>query len=221
MRVVEASPPIARIATSRSLPHVPPAACLVIPDAPRGGRTCSAGHRQQARRGSSSSPGPLLVPARSGQAFLGWPPPIALVAGIGLIIVAIADNQSATAGFHPNALFWAGTLLIFVPPAVRILTARTRPSETIALLVTLRWPCTPSRSSTARRNSRFTTSSSTGARPPTFCRPVASSAITRSCRRAPATRPWKRLRPSWRISAAWTSSVPVLSQSGSRGSHSW
>jgi len=59
------------------------------------------------------------------------------MAAMGLIIVAIADNQAATEGFHPNALFWAGTLLIFVPPAVRILTARTRTSETIALLVTL------------------------------------------------------------------------------------
>lgn len=68
---------------------------------------------------------------------LGAAPVLACVAAIGVLIVAFADNQATVSGWHPNALFWAGVLIVFLPHALRLMTRDVRQGEAIALVVTL------------------------------------------------------------------------------------
>jgi len=87
---------------------------------------------------------PLLqaVPASESQPKvapfdLGLAPLLTLVGAVGLLVVAVADNQASVEGFHFNALFWLGTLTIFVPHAARLTIRDVRMPETIALVVSL------------------------------------------------------------------------------------
>jgi hypothetical protein len=68
---------------------------------------------------------------------LGLAPIVSLVGALGLVIVAMADNQASVRGFHFNALFWIGTLAIFLPHAARLVVRNVGVPETIALIVTL------------------------------------------------------------------------------------
>ena len=77
-------------------------------------------------------PPPSDPPIRWGQA-----PMLACVAAVGLVVIAMADNLAKDGGWLPNALFWIGILLVFVPPAVRLMVREIGQPETLALLVAL------------------------------------------------------------------------------------
>jgi hypothetical protein len=68
---------------------------------------------------------------------LGAMPGIAVVAAIGLVTVAFADNAARHDGAGAQLLFWLGLALIYGPVAFRLLGRSPRRSERIALVLTL------------------------------------------------------------------------------------
>jgi hypothetical protein len=62
---------------------------------------------------------------------------LALAVGLGLLAVAVADTIARDGSRWAEPLFWAGMLVAWVPPVVRLLGGQARRSERIALLVLL------------------------------------------------------------------------------------
>lgn len=54
-----------------------------------------------------------------------------------MLIVAVADSQATVNGWHPNALFWAGILLVFLPHAVRLMMPDVPEGEALVMVATL------------------------------------------------------------------------------------
>ncbi len=77
----------------------------------------------------------IVVPPK--RPLLGAAPILACVAAVGLLLVGVADDQATVSGWHPNALFWAGILLIFLPHAQRLMMRDVRQGEALALVFTL------------------------------------------------------------------------------------
>lgn len=78
------------------------------------------------------------VPRRSHTATNLWPPSVLAVAmGLGLLMIASADVISLDGSKWAEPLFWAGMLVLWVPPIVRIVGPEASRSERIALLVLL------------------------------------------------------------------------------------
>ncbi|MGI8829891.1 MAG: hypothetical protein ACR2I5_09010 [Candidatus Limnocylindria bacterium] len=95
------------------------------------------GHAPSSRKRAAprrTRQGTVVAPKRPP---LGAAPILACVAAIGLLIVAFADDQATVSGWHPNALFWAGVLFIFVPHALRLMMRDVRQGEALALVCTL------------------------------------------------------------------------------------
>jgi hypothetical protein len=68
---------------------------------------------------------------------IGAAPAIALVAALGLILVALGDNAAREGERGLQLLFWGGLALIFAPIAFRLLGAAAHRPERIALVLTL------------------------------------------------------------------------------------
>ena len=67
----------------------------------------------------------------------GWLPTLSLAGALGLLLVALADNEARRAGSSADLLFWAGLLLQFVPVALRLGAAHVSRRERIGLLAML------------------------------------------------------------------------------------
>lgn len=68
---------------------------------------------------------------------LGAMPLLALLASLGLVLVALGNNAAREGGGDLQVLFWAGLALIYGPIALRLLSATAGREERIALVVTL------------------------------------------------------------------------------------
>ena len=68
---------------------------------------------------------------------LGAAPLLALVAALGLLLIASADNGSRLGETGSETLFWAGLLLIYLPIALRLFGSSASSSERLALVVVL------------------------------------------------------------------------------------
>lgn len=66
----------------------------------------------------------------------GWFPAISLISTMGVLLIALAyEGGRLAAQSWPELLFWFGMLLLFIPVAARLLSARPTRQERIALLV--------------------------------------------------------------------------------------
>jgi hypothetical protein len=72
-----------------------------------------------------------------GQALLGAMPALALIAGAGLILVALGNNAAREAHAGAQPLFWAGLALIYAPITFRLLGGGAGRGERIGLVLTL------------------------------------------------------------------------------------
>src|SRR5689334_11982262 len=79
-------------------------------------------------------PAPQVVDARiapAASASWGWLPTLSLAGAGGLLLVALANNQARAGAAWPDALFWAGLLLLFAPVAARLLAPEPARRERI------------------------------------------------------------------------------------------
>ena len=68
----------------------------------------------------------------------GWMPALSLVSAVGLLLVALAyEGGRVAAQQWPESLFWFGLVVLFLPIAVRLFSAKPARRERIALLVVL------------------------------------------------------------------------------------
>ncbi len=79
----------------------------------------------------AAAPGAASVPR---PAPLGGLPYVALAAGAGLALIAIANALSRTGDGGGQAAFWAGVLLIVVPAALRLAGPDARPGERASIV---------------------------------------------------------------------------------------
>lgn len=68
---------------------------------------------------------------------IGQLPLFSLIASIGLLIIAIADNSAREGLAWGNVLYWIGLLVIFVPLSARILTPNISREERLGLVLIL------------------------------------------------------------------------------------
>lgn len=68
---------------------------------------------------------------------LGWLPPLGLLGGIGLLLVALAMNEGRAGGAAAEPLFWIGLGVLVVPAWVRLACAATPREERVGVLVGL------------------------------------------------------------------------------------
>jgi len=68
---------------------------------------------------------------------LGWTPVLAVVAAVGLVLVALGNNAARSDDVLAWLPFWAGLVLIYAPIAWRLLAAETSRRERIGLVVLL------------------------------------------------------------------------------------
>jgi hypothetical protein len=80
---------------------------------------------------------PKKVRARSAHLSLGAMPWLALVAALGMILVALGNNAARESDSGLQPLFWAGLAVIYAPIAFRLLGAAAERPERIALVLTL------------------------------------------------------------------------------------
>ena len=76
---------------------------------------CAVGGSAQPAR-SLIDPLPLAAGASWGRL-----PALSLLSALGLLLVALANNGARVGAAWADVLFWAGLLLLFVPPAVRLI----------------------------------------------------------------------------------------------------
>jgi Ca2+/Na+ antiporter len=67
----------------------------------------------------------------------GWLPVLCVTTAVGLFTIAVADRAGITGKPFAEWLFWLGLLIVFVPIAVRLLSAAAYRRERIALVIVL------------------------------------------------------------------------------------
>lgn len=77
-----------------------------------------------------------VAPAPSAVGW-GWLPELSVVCALGLLVVALADTAARNQIGWAEGLFWAGLVVMFVPVALRLSTARATRRETLGLVVVL------------------------------------------------------------------------------------
>ena len=88
-------------------------------------------------------PGPRSRRAASAKRGAVWPyslgaaPALALLAAIGLSVIAAADNGARLEHAGSEFAFWLGLLLIYLPIALRLFGRSAQPQERMALVLTL------------------------------------------------------------------------------------
>jgi hypothetical protein len=86
------------------------------------------------REGSSQ----LVMPIDAASArALGWLPALSLVAALGVLVIALADNSARVNAPLAEPLFWIGLLVLFVPIAARLSMPGLTRQESIGLVVIL------------------------------------------------------------------------------------
>src|SRR5438093_10828058 len=78
-----------------------------------------------------------LTDSRETGAAWGWLPFVAAAAALGILLVVVADALSRSGRSSSAALFWLGAIVIVVPFAVRLASARPGRGERISLAVLL------------------------------------------------------------------------------------
>jgi hypothetical protein len=92
---------------------------------------------------SDEAPKPALVPKNKAapsewiSGTWGWLPILSLTSGVGVFLLALADEAGRFASHWADLLFWIGLLVLFIPIAVRIISPGPSRQERIALLVIL------------------------------------------------------------------------------------
>ena len=91
-----------------------------------------------ARRARRSA-GRLSMVRRKGsrRGSFGVAGPLALVAGLGLLLVALGNNAAREGTGHAQVLFWGGLVLIYTPIALRLLSRTCGRNEGLALSLLL------------------------------------------------------------------------------------
>jgi hypothetical protein len=74
---------------------------------------------------------------RPGSGPLGFAPVLALVAAIGVLLVAVGDDAARTGSSLAQPLFWLGLVATYAPIAFRLLSASASRTERIALVALL------------------------------------------------------------------------------------